>query len=515
MNKKKKSLILIVDDIPKNLQVLGSVLRVEGYEIAIAMNGKQALKIVEDILPDLILLDVMMPELDGYETCEILKKSRRTKDIPVIFLTAKTETEDIARGFELGAVDYINKPFKSVELLARVKTHIDLKKSKEELEKSYQRLQDDLDIASVIQGFLLPKSFIITEKILFSSLYIPSTKIGGDLFDVIPISDSKFIVYIADISGHGIQAALIMTAVKSIISMIIEKEKETLELHKIISRLNKILDRNLFRNNYMTMMLCLIDFEENIIKSFSAGHPPMAQYDLIAKKAEFIAMEKGSIPIGWLEDYDYSKEEEHIKKLDDNKIYFLYSDGIFECENQDEEQLGMEGILEFLEKNITENDGLLIPHKISKGLQNLGYDLSKDDFTQLCFRTKISKANFLAGKLKRNKSGRTAIDCEQIIFDNFKDKDFAQKVEIGINNFIDALIQSDFIPLNDNYYYLQILSDSEMKFTLYDFKKDWNLQKIIEKDTNGISKIYKLSSKVKKTRFANINATEIFIKYKK
>ncbi len=509
MKKKKKSLILIVDDIPKNLQVLGSILRAEGYEIAIAMNGKQALKVVEDILPDLILLDVMMPELDGYETCEILKKSRRTKDIPVIFLTAKTETEDIARGFKLGAVDYINKPFKSVELLARVKTHIDLKKSKEELEKSYQRLQDDLDIASVIQGFLLPKSFIITEKILFSSLYIPSTKIGGDLFDIIPISDSKFIVYIADISGHGIQAALIMTAVKSIISMIIEKEKETLDLYKIINLLNKILDRNLFRNNYMTMMLCLIDLEENIIKSFSAGHPPMAQYDLISKKAEFIAMEKGSIPIGWLEDYDYSKEEEHSVKLDDNKIYFLYSDGIFECENKDEEQLGMEGILEFLEKNITEKDGLLIPYKIKIGLQNLGYDLSKDDFTQLCFRTKISKGNFLTGKLKKNKGGRTAIDCEQFIFDNFKDKDFAQKVEIGINNFIDSLIQSGFIPLNDNYFYLQILSEKEMKFILYDYGNDWVLPKM------GENEIYELTSKIIKNRFTNINETEIYIKHEK
>ncbi|MFH0875095.1 MAG: diguanylate cyclase [archaeon] len=125
----------IVDDTVKNLQVLGTILKAENYKIAVATNGTQAISIANDINPDLILLDVMMPELDGFETCKKLKSLPETKDVPVIFLTAKVETEDIIEGFKAGAVDYITKPFNSYELKARVKTHIELKISKDLLEQ--------------------------------------------------------------------------------------------------------------------------------------------------------------------------------------------------------------------------------------------------------------------------------------------------------------------------------------------------------------------------------------------
>ncbi|MEQ8171469.1 MAG: hybrid sensor histidine kinase/response regulator [Candidatus Eremiobacterota bacterium] len=129
-NKEKQEipLVLIVDDVPKNIQLLGNILNNEGYDIIIAENGKEALERISDVLPDIILLDIMMPEMDGYETCKRLKENDRTRDIPVIFLTAKTEMEDIVKGFNAGSVDYVTKPFNSTELMARVKTHITLKK---------------------------------------------------------------------------------------------------------------------------------------------------------------------------------------------------------------------------------------------------------------------------------------------------------------------------------------------------------------------------------------------------
>jgi two-component system, sensor histidine kinase and response regulator len=131
--KQKKPTILIVDDILKNLQVLGNTLIEEGYEISMASNGKTALKMLEKMKPDLILLDVMMPELSGFEVCEQIKSNAVYSDVPVIFLTAKTETEDIVNGFKIGGVDYITKPFKKEELLIRIKTHLDLKFSKEKI----------------------------------------------------------------------------------------------------------------------------------------------------------------------------------------------------------------------------------------------------------------------------------------------------------------------------------------------------------------------------------------------
>jgi class 3 adenylate cyclase len=118
------SRILVVDDTPANIQMLSSTLKDKGYQISVATNGRQALEVVARLRPHLILLDVMMPEMDGFETCRHLKESAATNDIPVIFLTARTETTDIVKGFEVGAVDYVAKPFNAHELLARVNTHL-------------------------------------------------------------------------------------------------------------------------------------------------------------------------------------------------------------------------------------------------------------------------------------------------------------------------------------------------------------------------------------------------------
>lgn len=125
--------ILIVDDHLKNLQLVGKILNDEGYRISLAQNGAEALEEAGKFFPDLILLDVMMPEMDGYEVCSILKEREELAGIPVIFLTARTDTQGLIKGFQAGGVDYITKPFSQEELMARVKNHLELKISKEKI----------------------------------------------------------------------------------------------------------------------------------------------------------------------------------------------------------------------------------------------------------------------------------------------------------------------------------------------------------------------------------------------
>ena len=139
--------ILVVDDTPANIQMLIATLKEQGYQVSAATNGRQAIEALEKVRPDLILMDVVMPDMDGYTACEQIKASARWRDLPIIFLTAKTDTADIVRGFDLGAVDYVLKPFNGHELLARVNTHLTLQRLRREMEDRNAELARELEVA--------------------------------------------------------------------------------------------------------------------------------------------------------------------------------------------------------------------------------------------------------------------------------------------------------------------------------------------------------------------------------
>ena len=143
-----KSRILVVDDVVQNLQVVGTMLRNEGYDVMPSTSGAQALERVRVRLPDLILLDLMMPEMDGLEVCRRLKSDPATRQLPIIFLTASNEMEHLVKGFEAGAVDYVTKPFNGAELLARVHTHLELKLARERLREMNDEKNEFMGIAA-------------------------------------------------------------------------------------------------------------------------------------------------------------------------------------------------------------------------------------------------------------------------------------------------------------------------------------------------------------------------------
>jgi len=150
--------ILVVDDYKENLKVVSNHLKEHGYKIALALDGETALKIVAETRIDLILLDIMMPGIDGFEVCQRLKSNPKTEEIPIIFLTAKNDTDDIVKGFQVGGVDYITKPFRKEELYARVQNHIKLKlfrdwykiQAEESRNKKYDFLRSLHDLGSLM-----------------------------------------------------------------------------------------------------------------------------------------------------------------------------------------------------------------------------------------------------------------------------------------------------------------------------------------------------------------------------
>jgi class 3 adenylate cyclase len=195
------SRILVVDDSPANIQALAGTLKDKGYQISVATNGRQALDVTARLRPDLILLDVMMPEMDGFETCRRLKADEATRGIPVIFLTARAETADLVQGFELGAVDYVAKPFNAHELLARVSTHLTL----DELRRNLAAKNVELARAHE----LVRRAFgrYVSEEVAASILQSPEgLDLGGEEREVtILMSDLRgFTALAARLSPHQV-----------------------------------------------------------------------------------------------------------------------------------------------------------------------------------------------------------------------------------------------------------------------------------------------------------------------
>ena len=214
--------ILVVDDTPSNIQSLAATLKPAGYQVLVATNGQQALDVMAKVRPDLILLDIMMPVMDGFEACANIKANANWHDIPIIFLTAKTETADLVKGFELGAVDYVSKPFNAHELMARVHTHLTvdrLRTSVSEknaaLEKAQQQMSAELDLARAMQVAILPSRFPVAVGCDGAARMLPATTMGGDFYDFIELPGGRIGLVMADVSGKGVPAAFFMAVART------------------------------------------------------------------------------------------------------------------------------------------------------------------------------------------------------------------------------------------------------------------------------------------------------------
>jgi CheY-like chemotaxis protein len=238
-------LVLIVDDNPKNLQILGNYLQNEGYKVEFALDGKSALDWIGRTEFDLILLDIMMPGMDGFEVCRILKSDPVKQKIPVIFLTAKVDTESIVNGFDLGAVDYVIKPFNQRELIARVKTQIEIKRSRDEIARNLKEIEYknklitySIRYAHTIQAAVLKASMngydFFPEHFC---LIQPKDIVSGDFYWFHRI-ENKMLVGVFDCTGHGIPGAFMSILGVTLLNETVIREKIN-EPHLILNRLRE------------------------------------------------------------------------------------------------------------------------------------------------------------------------------------------------------------------------------------------------------------------------------------
>ncbi|MDD3846575.1 MAG: SpoIIE family protein phosphatase [Syntrophorhabdaceae bacterium] len=345
-----KERILIVDDSEDIRALLRHILAAAGYEVAEAPSGNEVLQRAGVFKPDLILLDIVMPGMDGFTVCEELNREESLSDIPIIFLSAKTETADKVKGLELGGADYITKPFQKTEVLARVENQLkirrltsDLKRSNAQLTEKQKVLDEDLRAAAGIQQSLLPRAIPDIKNLAIAWKFMPSHMIGGDIFNVFRLDENHVGLYMIDVSGHGVPSALITVSVSQFLqpdSGSVTKER-TYEPpgYRIVSpgRVLEILDGEYPIDRfgkYFTIVYLIVNTRTGAVRYSNAGHPfPV----IMRRNGSLEVLDKGGTIIG-LDGLVPFDEEERSLAPGDRVI--LFTDGVVEYSNSSGEFFG-------------------------------------------------------------------------------------------------------------------------------------------------------------------------------
>lgn len=350
--------ILVVDDTAANLQVLAGMLKDRGYKVRPVPSGKLALLAARRDPPDLILLDINMPEMNGYEVCEQLQADVQLRGIPVIFISALTEQLDKVKAFATGGLDYITKPFQMEELHARVETHLKLHRLQIEvedanlrLEKINGRMSRDLKAAAKIQETFLPQAIPVVPNANFAWIYKPCDELAGDGLNIIPLGHGQVGLYILDVSGHGVAAALLSVTLSRLLSppsdpsSILIRDGAATDRFKITppaevaARLNRLFPFDTATAQFATMVYGILDTANGEFRYAATGHPGPVH---LPAGGTPIVLESQGFPIGMAEDA-YEERSVHLRPGD--RLY-IYSDGVPEAMNPAGEQFGMSRLRE-------------------------------------------------------------------------------------------------------------------------------------------------------------------------
>jgi phosphoserine phosphatase RsbU/P len=368
MTEVNQKTVLVVDDAPANIQIVNSILK-DIYKIRIATNGSKALELVKVTpLPDLILLDVVMPEMDGYEVCTRLKLDPETRDIPVIFLTGQTEVEDETKGFDVGAVDYIHKPFSPAVVKARVQTHLSLRGIRQQLAQQLLTIQKELETARQIQLSILPSTVPKIAGLDIAARYVPMTSVAGDFYDFIVVDEAHLGVLVADVSGHGMPAALIASMIKIALS---SQVSHAADPARVLLGLNEALCGK-FEHHFVTAAYVFIDIQNRTLAYAGAGHPPL----LLWGPEGVRSVEENGLFLGKFSFATYTSTKLPLAPGDH---ILLYTDGIPETTNPAGTEFGADRFKQFLENEHSTTSATQFADRLLEELSRWSARESSDD----------------------------------------------------------------------------------------------------------------------------------------
>ncbi|MCP4181517.1 MAG: fused response regulator/phosphatase [bacterium] len=370
-----KGSILVVEDDELNRIKLLFFLQRNGHDVTFAVNGKEAVRLMNNKNFDLVLLDILMPEMDGYQVLDYMSRNNKLLSLPVIVISSEDEIKSIVKCIEKGAIDHIRKPFDPDILNARIRICLEKKRKmdqeikhkvlleytnsklekenkifdinlKEETKKN-QLIVSDLKAAAKIQKSVLPSinENFKRDDIEIYTKFVPANEMSGDFFDLFHVNDNTIAMIIADVSGKGVSAAFFMSMSKVIIKNTCLQSEE-LNPGKILQKINKILCKDNEAFMFLTMYLIFYNTKTCEITFANAGHHDMILTDVDGMQIKFGAC--GNIPVGLYDDEIYRTSGFALNVGD---VLTIYTDGISEAFNSNKIEYGEEKVMNLLSLN--------------------------------------------------------------------------------------------------------------------------------------------------------------------
>ncbi|MDD5596620.1 MAG: SpoIIE family protein phosphatase [Victivallaceae bacterium] len=438
--------ILAVDSDTVNLLLLEESLKNEGIEIDCCSAGDKALTLLKKSQYDVVLMDVIMPDMDGFE----LRKHIREHDqyLPIIYLTAVIDTahnhllEKIAAD---PATYYIKKPFELSCLLETIKSVVSTYLSENETRRYYSSLEGDLNLASEVQHLLLPDWIRVEDDLVMSSFYRPMDKVSGDIFEAIRVSPGRYFVLLGDIAGHGIQAALYMSAIQALVKTIITVSMNDVHIDDVLNRLNSFFCVDMQKKSYMTCLAALFDFNINKLQFISAGHLSFFMHNAKTDEVKLLNAEnRGAIPVGWITDYNFDAATEAVEmKFDDDCRFFGITDGVIEMCDREGTGLGTDKLRELIRETTAKTIAPLVPYYVCNAACEAGYSVIEDDICMIMVKKKARENTerlLLATMPNIAHADMLGIACEKFIIRNTRNERLAVEVELLLNEFLNNII---------------------------------------------------------------------------
>ena len=313
--------ILVVDDTPENLRLLSQALGERGHGVRAVTSGARALESAVAASPDLILLDIRMPEMDGFEVCRRLKRDERTRAIPVIFISAIDEIQDKVEAFHAGGVDYITKPFRVEEVFARVETHLALRRLQARLEEANLRFERELALAGKLQATFLPDPMPTIEGWELAGSLHPARETSGDFYDVLRLPGGRLGLVVADVVDKGVPAALLMAMSWSMLCAYADEHPHSPA--DTLRAVNQALIRHLDGQQFLTAFYATLDPVRGDFLYCNAGHtPPLLGCD---GASPLQALPLSGPALGIIEQADWEARQVHLPP---GATLVLYTDGV-------------------------------------------------------------------------------------------------------------------------------------------------------------------------------------------